>query len=46
MSIWAFGIVLSTQFLKQHVLVDITGSLIAIGLFFAFYRLFNLKMQV
>jgi membrane-associated phospholipid phosphatase len=45
MAIWALGIVLSTQFLKQHVLLDITGSLIAILLFFAFYKMFNLNTQ-
>ena len=45
MAIWAFGIVLSTQFLKQHVLADIAGSLIAILLFFAFYKMFNLNTQ-
>lgn len=45
MAAWAFGIILSTQFLKQHVLVDIVGSLLAIGLFFGFYKLFKLQNQ-
>jgi membrane-associated phospholipid phosphatase len=45
MALWAFGIILSTQFLKQHVLVDITGSLIAILLYLAFYKTLKLNTQ-
>jgi len=45
MALWAFGIVLSTQFLKQHVIVDIVGSFIAIGLYFVFYKLFGLEKE-
>ena len=45
MALWAFGIVLSTQFLKQHVIVDIVGSFIAIGLYFVWYKLFNLGKE-
>jgi membrane-associated phospholipid phosphatase len=45
MAIWAFGIILSTQFLKQHVLADIVGSLLAIALYFVFYKLFSLNKE-
>ena len=45
MALWAFGIVLSTQFLKQHVFADILGSFIAIGLYFVWYKLFNLRKE-
>ncbi len=45
MTVWAVLIVLSTQFLKQHVLVDILGSFIAIGLYFLFYKIFHLETE-
>ncbi len=45
MAAWAFLIVLSTQFLKQHVLADILGSFIAIGLYLLFYKWFHLKTE-
>ncbi len=45
MTIWAVLIVLSTQFLKQHVLADILGSFIAIGLYFLFYKWFHLENE-
>ncbi len=45
MAVWAVLIVLSTQFLKQHVVADILGSFIAIGLYFLFYKWFNLKTE-
>jgi membrane-associated phospholipid phosphatase len=45
MAIWAVLIVLSTQFLKQHVIADILGSFIAIGLYFLFYKWFHLESE-
>lgn len=45
MAVWAVLIVLSTQFLKQHVVADILGSFIAIGLYFLFYKWFNLRTE-
>ncbi|MGC8721386.1 MAG: phosphatase PAP2 family protein [Caldisericaceae bacterium] len=45
MALWAVLIILSTQFLKQHVVVDITGSIVALLLYFAAYRVFNLKRE-
>ncbi|BAL80640.1 phosphatase PAP2 family protein [Caldisericum exile] len=45
MSIWAILIILSTQFLKQHVIADIIGAPLAIGIFLVFYKAFNLKNE-
>jgi membrane-associated phospholipid phosphatase len=45
MAIWAVLIILSTQFLKQHVVVDITGSIIALLLYFAAFRIFRLEKE-
>ncbi len=43
MAIWAILIILSTQFLKQHVVADIVGSLIAIVMFLIFNKFFKLN---
>jgi len=43
MSIWVILIILSTQFLKQHVIADIIGAPLAIGIFLIFYKLFHLQ---
>ncbi|MFU2158796.1 MULTISPECIES: phosphatase PAP2 family protein [Caldisericum] len=44
-SIWAILIILSTQFLKQHVIADIIGAPLAIGIFLIFYNVFNLEQE-
>jgi membrane-associated phospholipid phosphatase len=45
MAVWAVLIIFSTQFLKQHVVADIFGSVIALLLYFAAFKIFNLKKE-
>jgi membrane-associated phospholipid phosphatase len=43
----AFAVVtvIATQVLKQHVIADTVGSLLAIALYLLAYRIFNLKTE-
>lgn len=43
--VWAILIILSTQFLKQHVIADIIGAPLAVFIFFVFYKIFHLKEE-
>ncbi len=45
MTAFAVVTVIATQVLKQHVIVDAVGSLLAIGLYLLAYRIFNLKTE-
>jgi hypothetical protein len=46
MTAFAVVTVVATQVLKQHVIADAVGSLLAIALYLLAYRIFNLKTEV
>ena len=45
MTVFAAVTVVATQVLKQHVIADTVGSLLAIALYLLAYRIFNLKTE-
>jgi hypothetical protein len=45
MTAFAAVTVVATQVLKQHVIVDTVGSLLAIALFLLAYRFFGLRAE-
>jgi len=45
MTAFAVVTVIATQVLKQHVIVDAVGSLLAVPLYLVAYRIFNLKTE-
>ncbi|MCE5192411.1 MAG: phosphatase PAP2 family protein [Candidatus Cryosericum sp.] len=46
MTLFAAVTIIATQVLKQHVIVDTVGSLLAVVLFLVAYRIFDLKTEV
>lgn len=46
MTLFAIVTVIATQVLKQHVIVDTVGSLLAVALFLLAYRIFGLETEV
>lgn len=45
MTLFAAVTIIATQVLKQHVIADTVGSLLAVGLYLIAYRLFNLRTE-
>jgi membrane-associated phospholipid phosphatase len=45
MTTFAAVTVVATQVLKQHVIADVVGSLLAVALYLLAYRIFNLKTE-
>jgi hypothetical protein len=45
MTLFAVVTVIATQVLKQHVIVDAVGSLLAVALYLVTYRIFDLKTE-